>query len=117
MLFRSRGVRRHRPAPDRPSDRDHRHHHGGLPRHFAHHQRADELVQRPHPGGGTLMAVDAQSSYIRRAVVEPEPPPASAAPARTRARLLEGPSNSALTLASIVIICALAVPTVELPFV
>src|SRR5215471_12974833 len=111
-----RGVRRHRPAPDRPSDRDHRHHHGGLPRHFAHHQRADELVQRPHPGGGTLMAADAQPSYIRRAVVEPEPPPAAAAaPARTR--LFDGPFNTALTLLSIVIVAALAWPTVKFLFI
>src|SRR5262249_42044218 len=111
-----RGVRRHRPAPDRPSDRDHRHHHGGLSRHFAHHQRADELVQRPHPDGGTLMAADAQSPYIRRAVVEPEPPPA-AAPARTRARLFDGPLNTALTLVSIVIVAALAWPTVKFLFI
>jgi general L-amino acid transport system permease protein len=63
------------------------------------------------------MAVDAQSSYIRRAVVEPEPPPASAAPARTRARLFEGPFNTALTLVSIVIIVALAWPTVKFLFI
>ena len=60
------------------------------------------------------MAVDAQSSYIRRAVVEPEPPPASAAPARTRARLFEGPFNTALTLVSIVIIVALAMCAPEI---
>src|SRR6266436_6631105 len=63
------------------------------------------------------MAVDAQSSYIRRAVVEPEPPPASAAPARTRARLFDGPFNTALTLVSIVIIVALAWPTVKFLFI
>ena len=64
------------------------------------------------------MALDAQSSYIRRAVVEPEPPPASAAaPTRTRARLFEGPFNTALTLVSIVIIVALAWPTVKFLFI
>src|SRR5262249_51460251 len=112
------GLRRHRPASDRSSNRDHRHHHGGLSSHFAHHQRADELVQRPHPGGGTLTAADGQSSYIRRAVVDPEPPPASAAaPTRTRARLFDGPFNTALTLISIVIIVALVWPTVKFLFV
>src|SRR5262249_6880188 len=65
-----RGLRRHHAAPDRPSDRDHRHHHGGLSCHLAFHQRADELVQRPYPGSGTLMAVATQPSYIRRAVLE-----------------------------------------------
>ena len=64
------------------------------------------------------MAVDAQSSYSRRAVVEPEPPPASgAAPARTRARLFDGPFNTALTLVSTVIIVALVWPTVKFLFV
>ena len=64
------------------------------------------------------MALDAQSSYIRRAVVEPEPPPASAAaPGRTRARLFDGPFNTALTLVSIVIIVALVWPTVKFLFV
>ena len=41
--------------PDRPGDRDHRHHHGGLSRDLAAHQRADELVQRPYPAGGAVM--------------------------------------------------------------
>src|SRR5262249_32643940 len=111
-----RGVRRHRPAPDRPSDRDHRHHHDGLPCHFAHHQRADELVQRPQRGGGPLMAPAAHSSSTRRAVVEPEPPPATATP-RTRARLFDGPFNTALTLVSIVVVAALAWPTVKFLFI
>src|SRR4029077_19092585 len=61
---------------------------------------------------------DAQSSYIRRAVVEPEPPPASAAALeRTRARLFDGPFNTALTLVSILIIVALAWPTVKFLFI
>src|SRR5262249_12778115 len=109
-----RGLRRHHAAPDRPSDRNHRHHHGGLSCHLAFHQRADELVQRPYPGGGTLMAVGSQPSYIRRAVLEPEPPAASAAAtARTRARLFDGPFNTALTLVGIVIVVALVWPTVK----
>ncbi len=41
------------------------------------------------------MAVGTQPSYIRRAVLEPEPPPASsaAATARTRARLFDARST------------------------
>src|SRR5262249_12153865 len=114
-----RGLRRHHAAPDRPSDRDHRHHHGGLSCHLAFHHRADELVQRPYPGGGTRRAIRRQASYIRRAVVEPEPPPAAsaAATARTRARLFDGPFNTALTLVSIVIVVALVWPTVKFLFI
>src|SRR5262245_54721393 len=110
-----RGLRRHHAAPDRPSDRDHRHHHGGLSCHLAFHQRADELVQRPYPASGTLMAVATQPSYIRRAVLEPEPPPAATAAttARTRARLFDGPFNTTLTLVGIVIVVALVWPTVK----
>src|SRR5262249_56587540 len=94
-----RGLRRHHAAPDRPSDRDHRHHHGGLSCHLAFHQRADELVQRPYPDGGTLMAVGSQPSYIRRAVLEPETPPAAAAapPGPPPPRLFDGPRPTALT--------------------
>src|SRR5262249_45398330 len=114
-----RGLRRHHAAPNRPSDRDHRHHHGRLSCHLAFHQRADELVQRPYPGGGTLMAVDTQASYIRRAVLEPEPPPAAsaAATARARTRLFDGPFNAALTLVGIVIVVALVWPTVKFLFI
>src|SRR5262249_13052048 len=105
-------------APDRPSDRDHRHHHGGLSGHLAFHQRADELVQRLYPGGGTLMAVDTQASYIRRAVVEPEPPPAASAAAtpRTGARRSECAFNPALTLVRIVVVVALVRPPVKFLF-
>ena len=35
-----RGVRRHGAQPDRPGDRDHRHHHGGLSRPVTRHERA-----------------------------------------------------------------------------
>ena len=34
-----RGLRRHHAQPDRPGDRDHRHHDGGLSGHLARHQR------------------------------------------------------------------------------
>ena len=65
------------------------------------------------------MAVGSQPSYIRRAALEPEPPPAAsaAATARTRARLFDGPFNTALTLVSIVIVVALAWPTVKFLFI
>jgi general L-amino acid transport system permease protein len=61
------------------------------------------------------MAVATQPSYIRRAMLEPEPPPAAstAATARTRARLFDGPFNTALTLVGIVIVVALVWPTVK----
>ena len=65
------------------------------------------------------MAVETQPSYIRRAVVEPELPPAASAAAtgRTRARLFDGPFNTALTLVSIVIVVALVWPTVKFLFI
>jgi general L-amino acid transport system permease protein len=61
------------------------------------------------------MAATAQSSYIRRAVVEPEPPPMAGGNALTwtRARLFDGVFNTALTLISAVIIVALAWPTLK----
>jgi general L-amino acid transport system permease protein len=61
------------------------------------------------------MAVGSQPSYIRRAVLEPEPPPVAGAAATvgTRARLFDGPFNTALTLVSIVIVVALLWPTVK----
>jgi general L-amino acid transport system permease protein len=59
--------------------------------------------------------VISQTSYIRRALVEPEPPPvaSAAAPAWTRARLFDGAFNTALTLVSVAIIAALAWPTLK----
>jgi general L-amino acid transport system permease protein len=59
--------------------------------------------------------VTSQASYIRRALVEPEPPPvaSAAAPAWTRARLFDGAFNTALTLVSVAIIAALAWPTLK----
>jgi general L-amino acid transport system permease protein len=59
--------------------------------------------------------VISQTSYIRRTMVEPEPPPvaSAAAPAWTRARLFDGAFNTALTLVSVAIIAALAWPTLK----
>jgi general L-amino acid transport system permease protein len=61
------------------------------------------------------MTATAQSSYIRRALVEPEPPPMADGNALTwtRARLFDGVFNTALTLISAVIIVALAWPTLK----
>jgi general L-amino acid transport system permease protein len=61
------------------------------------------------------MAATAQSSYIRRALVEPEPPPMADGNALTwtRARLFDGVFNTALTLISAVIIVALVWPTLK----
>src|SRR5262249_43511109 len=79
----------------------------------------DELVQRPYPGGGTLMAVGSQPSYIRRAVLEPEPPPAAgpAATARTGARLFDGPFHTAPTPVRPVTVAPQVAPTGEIPFI
>ena len=61
------------------------------------------------------MAAGSRPSYIRRAVVEPEPPPVvSGDPLTwTRARLFDGVFNTVLTLVSAVIIAALVWPTVK----
>ena len=61
------------------------------------------------------MAATVQSSYIRRALVEPEPPPMAGGNAFTsmRARLFDGAFNTALTLLSAVIIAALLWPTLK----
>jgi general L-amino acid transport system permease protein len=65
------------------------------------------------------MADVSQPSYIRRALVEPEPPPvASTDPLRTtRARLFGGALNTTLTLVSAVIIVLLVWPTVKFLFI
>src|SRR5262249_196316 len=114
-----RGLCRYHIASDRPSDRDHRNHHGGLSCHFAHHQRVDELVQRPYPDSGALMANGAQQSFIRRTLVEPEPPPAADTDVLTsaRARLFGGAFNTMLTLVSALVIVALAWPTLKFLFI
>src|SRR4029453_12035686 len=111
-----RGLRRDCAESDRAGDRDHCHHHGGLPRHLAPHQRADELVQRASAHRGTLMAVDLQAPFIRRALLEPEPPPLAAggdALTGGRARLFGGVFNTVLTVASAVIIAALIWPALK----
>lgn len=61
------------------------------------------------------MPARSQQSYIRRALVEPEPPPAAAANVlmRTRARLFGSAFNTMLTLFSAGIIVALVWPAVK----
>ena len=50
-----RGVdRQHDAEPDRPGDRGHRVHHGGLPHHQPVDQPVHELVQRAYRAGGAL---------------------------------------------------------------
>jgi len=114
-----RRLRRHDIAPDRPSHRNHRHHHGRLSCHFAHHQCLDELVQRPYPNSGALMAATSQQSYIRGALVEPEPPPAASVDmlTRTRARLFGGVFNTVLTVLSAALVVALVWPTLKFLFI
>jgi general L-amino acid transport system permease protein len=65
------------------------------------------------------MAEVLQQSYIRRALVEPEPPPVASTDAlrMTRARLFGGAFNTALTLVSAVIIVSLVWPTVKFLFI
>jgi general L-amino acid transport system permease protein len=61
------------------------------------------------------MTVGSEASFIRRAVVEPEPPPAAGedALARTHKRLFGGVLNTALTIISAVIIAALVWPALK----
>jgi general L-amino acid transport system permease protein len=65
------------------------------------------------------MAEVLQQSYIRRALVEPEPPPVASTDAlrMTRARLFGGALNTTLTLVSAVIIVSLVWPTVKFLFI
>jgi general L-amino acid transport system permease protein len=60
------------------------------------------------------MAV-AEPSYVRRALAEEEPPPtvSAGALAGTRARLFDGPLNTALTVVSVLIIAALLWPALK----
>src|SRR5262249_45117884 len=64
------------------------------------------------------MASGAQS-FIRRALVEPEPPPVASTDVlmSTRARLFDGAFNTMLTLLSALIIVALAWPTLKFLFI
>jgi general L-amino acid transport system permease protein len=61
------------------------------------------------------MAAATQPSYVRRTLAEPEPPPLADAGtlATTRARLFDGPLNTALTIASAIVIAALLWPTLR----
>lgn len=61
------------------------------------------------------MAAGSQVSFVRRALVEPEPPPAADnnAPTWMRARLFGGVFNTAVTILSAVVIVALAWPTLK----
>jgi general L-amino acid transport system permease protein len=65
------------------------------------------------------MADVSQLSYIRRALVEPEPPPVTSTDAlrMTRARLFGGAFNTTLTLVSVVVIVALVWPAVKFLFI
>jgi general L-amino acid transport system permease protein len=65
------------------------------------------------------MVARSQQSYIRRALIEPEPPPAASTDAlrTTRARLFGGAFNTTLTLVSAVVIVALVWPTVKFLFI
>jgi general L-amino acid transport system permease protein len=61
------------------------------------------------------MAADSQAPFIRRALLEPEPPPAAGGDALTRgrARLFGGVFNTVLTVTSAVIIAALLWPALK----
>jgi general L-amino acid transport system permease protein len=61
------------------------------------------------------MATPSQPSYMRRALLEPEPPPVARGGvlARTRARLFGGAFNTALTLFGVAIVVALVWPTLK----
>ncbi|HZN28642.1 MAG TPA: amino acid ABC transporter permease [Xanthobacteraceae bacterium] len=65
------------------------------------------------------MAMDAQSSYVRRALTEPEPPPTagSGTLGLTRQRLFGSVLNTFLTIISLVIIAAVVWPTVRFLFI
>jgi general L-amino acid transport system permease protein len=58
--------------------------------------------------------VDVPRSYVRRALTEPEPPPVSAGmPGLMRQRLFGGVLNSLITIVGVVVIVAIAWPTVK----
>jgi len=61
------------------------------------------------------MAADSQATFIRRALLEPEPPPLADGDALTRgrARLFGGVFNTVLTVASAIIIAALVWPALK----
>jgi general L-amino acid transport system permease protein len=59
------------------------------------------------------MAVDSQGSFISRALVEPEPPPAASADALAWTRLFGGVLNTALTIIGAAVIVALLWPALK----
>ena len=65
------------------------------------------------------MTATSQASYIRRALIEPEPPPVAGGNAltTTRARLFDGVFNTMLTLVSAAVIVALVWPAVKFLFI
>ena len=65
------------------------------------------------------MSATSRESYIRRALIEPEPPPVANVDAvmQTRARLFGGLLNTTLTLLGVVVIVALVWPTLKFLFV
>jgi general L-amino acid transport system permease protein len=65
------------------------------------------------------MGTSAEQAFIRRALVEPEPPPVASTDAltRTRARLFGGVFNTMLTLVSAMVIVALVWPAVKFLFI
>ena len=109
------GIRGHDAQPDRPGDRNHRHHHGRLSVDLAGHQRDDEflrLADQPEP---RLMSDFAAVSFVRRELV-----PERAAPIKTtgfvgflRTRLFNSPTNILLTLASLLLLWFTVVPAIR----
>jgi general L-amino acid transport system permease protein len=59
------------------------------------------------------MAVDSQASFISRALVEPEPPPAASADALAWTRLFGGVLNTTLTIVSAAVIVTLLWPALK----
>src|SRR5690606_13711656 len=109
------GIRGHDAEPDGAGDRDHRHHHGRVPRDLARHQRADELVQRPHAADGALSMTEATGAYVRSQFHPPLPSPvAGAGPiAWLRANLFNSWFNVLLTLACLLLLWLIVPPVLR----
>ena len=84
---------------------------------LAGHQRADELVQRPHPGGGALMTTmrNRPMSAARWRSPSRRRWRAAARCRWLRQRLFDGVLNSALTIVSLLVIAALVWPARKVP--
>ena len=97
------GLRRHDAQPDRPGDRNHRHHHGRLSPDLAGHQCDHELLwlaDRPEPSADERSRAPSLSSGR---ILVPERP----APVKTtgfvgflRTRLFNSPTNILMTIVS-----------------